>query len=586
MFTACERIDLALPPLPSRSRLFSLEPVGLKTAGVESFSGYLARLAEEHGVSLAVLFGWEMAPLMGGGQVRMRAQTSQRGGILASTFRERAHVVNGTGDTAREWVEIAGALTLRNDHVYLTLLPWKGVLAHRGQIKRQRAWCPVCYEDRRARGKEVYEPLLWSLEPVTACPQHRRRLRTACGHCGRELLPLESYHRPGFCSDCGGWLGADPGERPADGEVLSGEELEWQSWVSAALGEMLAAGPLLPCEPPREVISASTAACLRRLIPSGSVRAFCRATGVSEDSVGNWFRGQSRVDMPTLLRVCSKTGVSPLAFLTGKLAVPEGGSRVKCKVYRDSGGTGVRRWRRMVLEEVERALTASLKEDPPPSMIGMSRRLARPASALRYRFPALCAAIVARYAGHVTAELEERREKIRHTLELALEEEGCPSMEAVARRNRWHLSSVVEAFPELCRRLAARHARHVEEGWLRIKGGLEAILKETPPPPLKEVPARLGCCETSLYDRFPGLCRRIADRHEKYRKKEVVRRREQFLGSVRRVALTIHREGLYPSVRLVEARLGYPKSLRSDKAALAVLRKVRQELNLHPRPVR
>lgn len=553
---------------------------------MESHSGYLARLADEHGVSLAALIGWEMAPLMSRAQVQKKVQGTHRNGILAAVFRGTAHVINGTGATAQEWVGIVESLTLRHDLVYLTLLPWRSVLAHRGQIRRQRAWCPACYEDRRAGGKKVYEPLLWSLESVTACPRHRRRLLTACNHCGRELLPLESHHRPGFCSACGGWLGVRARKSLADDEILSGEEFEWQSWVSAALGEMLAAAPHLPCEPSREVIPASTAACLRRMSPSGSVRAFCRALGVSEDAVGNWSHGQSRVDLPTLLRVCSKTGVSPLAFLTGNLAATEGESRVKCKVYRVSVGTGVRRWRRMELEEVEKALTDSLKEDPPPSMIGMSRRLARPTSALRYRFPALCAAIVARYAGHVKAELETRREKVRRTLELALEEEDCPSMETVARRNGWHLSNMIEAFPELCRRIAARHAQHVEEGWLRIKGGMEAILKETPPPPLKEVPARLGCCETSLYDRFPGLCRRIAERHEKYRKKEVIRRRERFLRNIRRMALTIHREGLYPSVRLVEARLGRPKSLRSDKAALAALRGVRQELNLRPRRVR
>lgn len=42
--------DLTLPPIPPRSRLFCLPPVGIGTAAVESLTGYVARLAMTHGV--------------------------------------------------------------------------------------------------------------------------------------------------------------------------------------------------------------------------------------------------------------------------------------------------------------------------------------------------------------------------------------------------------------------------------------------------------------------------------------------------------------------------------------------------------
>jgi len=43
-----EEWDVSIPPLPSRSRLYRLEPIGIGTPYVESLTGYIARLAETH----------------------------------------------------------------------------------------------------------------------------------------------------------------------------------------------------------------------------------------------------------------------------------------------------------------------------------------------------------------------------------------------------------------------------------------------------------------------------------------------------------------------------------------------------------
>jgi hypothetical protein len=41
--------------IPERSRFYNLEPVRIGTTDVESFSGYVSRLAQEHSVSPVVL---------------------------------------------------------------------------------------------------------------------------------------------------------------------------------------------------------------------------------------------------------------------------------------------------------------------------------------------------------------------------------------------------------------------------------------------------------------------------------------------------------------------------------------------------
>jgi len=48
---------LSRSPLPRRSLLYSLEPIGVGTAFVESLSSYVARLAEAHSISVGDLVG-------------------------------------------------------------------------------------------------------------------------------------------------------------------------------------------------------------------------------------------------------------------------------------------------------------------------------------------------------------------------------------------------------------------------------------------------------------------------------------------------------------------------------------------------
>lgn len=52
---------------------------------------------------------------------------------------------------------------------------------------------------------------------------------------------------------------------------------------------------------------------------------------------------------------------------------------------------------------------------------------------------------------------------------------------------------------------------------IRIQGQLIRVLQENPPLSLKEVALRVGCCRTTLYNNFPDLIRKIAARHTSYR---------------------------------------------------------------------
>ena len=50
------------PPLPPRSRLYRLEPIGIGTPWVEGLTSYVMRLAVAHAVSVGDLLGRELFP--------------------------------------------------------------------------------------------------------------------------------------------------------------------------------------------------------------------------------------------------------------------------------------------------------------------------------------------------------------------------------------------------------------------------------------------------------------------------------------------------------------------------------------------
>jgi hypothetical protein len=61
-----ETWDLEVSPLPERSRLYHLEPLGLQTPFAESLTSYIIRLAEAHSVMPKILVMHEIIPLLQG----------------------------------------------------------------------------------------------------------------------------------------------------------------------------------------------------------------------------------------------------------------------------------------------------------------------------------------------------------------------------------------------------------------------------------------------------------------------------------------------------------------------------------------
>lgn len=383
--------DLTRPAVPPRSRLYHLEPMGMGTPYVESLTGYVARLAEAHGVRARKLLVAEILPLMG--HLHLLGP-GNRG--LSAFWQRETRALNSTRTLARDLVHALEGLTLRRDLRFLTLLPWAEVLPPRGLVRPHHAWCPACYEEWRQAGQVVYEPLLWSLMVVNSCSRHRQRLRSACPYpdCQRLLPPLAQQSRPGHCPWCERWLGRE--QEPVGDEGLTQDELQWEGWVTRAVGELLAAAPGLSVPLGRELVAQAIDRQVRR-VTGGNGSALADRLGVRMVTLSTWRRGRSIPCLGPLLRVCYRLGTEPLGFLSedgtaatvreSDQAVPlESPRRPRAGRGHFDGG------------KVQRALESVLASDesPPPSLREIARRVGVHPSSLSHHLPKLCRAISAR----------------------------------------------------------------------------------------------------------------------------------------------------------------------------------------------
>jgi len=399
--------------MPPRSRLNHLEPVGVGTPWVESLTSYIGRLASSHALYVGALVTHEVLPLFGRAYLQREAK-------VEGTFWRKAVAFNGTGSWAKDCVDALESLTRRTNLCYLTMLTWRKVVSHRGLLRRMRAWCPVCLEQWRVAGETVYEPLLWTLEAVTVCPRHGRRLTVGCPYCGVSTSLLAPRYRPGRCSRCERWLGerhsegekAEEGSGKGDKYTHDGRSVASQEghtrqgqdeWVCYSVGELLRSAPKLAqlgVSLPADSVAKSMAAYLTKF-GDGDLRELARYIGLSRRSVQAVLDGEQVPQLATMLQLCHRLGTTPCNFLTNGILGADGHS--DSESYQPYNKIDLTKSRRHPRAFDRNGIMANLKEvlhgneHPPPSMREVGRRLDYDASHLYRQFPELCQAISARY---------------------------------------------------------------------------------------------------------------------------------------------------------------------------------------------
>lgn len=197
--------------MPGRSWLIPLEPIGGGTALVESLTSYVTRLAMAHSVSVLDLLDFVVSrtPV---GSVHKKHTPPGRAS-LAQLVLQKPETLNGIDDRAYfirlGLLGLTGCTTLDR----LTAEPLFGLSLPPPILGDRAAWCPYCFQEWQDKGEALYEPLLWKLQLVTACPVHGQPLAQTCHVCKSSVRHLGECRTIGWCEKCATWLGKRPKRR-------------------------------------------------------------------------------------------------------------------------------------------------------------------------------------------------------------------------------------------------------------------------------------------------------------------------------------------------------------------------------------
>jgi TniQ len=455
-----ESWSLSSPPVPQRSQLYSLRPVGIGTSLVESLTGYVARLAEAHSVSVGDLVGRLLSDLASpkGGIVTAGARAAR---VDGHGFRACSYAINGVTDRAATWVDALEAATTRRDLRCLTLLPFRHALPDH-LFRQRRAWCMLCFEQWRANGQIVYEPLLWAIALASHCTVHARPLDSICRHCARSLSPLGVFSRPGYCEVCDGWLGESDTDRK---QALSGSAItEEQLWSSTQVEGLLAMLPSVDPGAARESLRRSLVAYLDQ-VTGGNVLALAQHIQCPHSILQNWLEGATVPRLENLLRTCCFLNVP-----ASSLFVPSGPAPVHIVAAKDAfartGNRAVSPYRSA--SELREALLAALDESAPRTLSEIARSLGYTNTERLYQADrALCHRIAARHRQSGRSHWWRKRGAIRiceaarlkEVLEQSLQSNRPTSVHQVAASLGYSNDGYVhQKYPELCRAIGEKIA--------------------------------------------------------------------------------------------------------------------------------
>src|SRR2546429_8768443 len=96
----CEIIEMDSPAsaVPSRSRLYSLAPLGAGTPLVESLTSYVNRLAWTYRINPRMFVAQEIFP-----NLSRSHHTPTSPGLLGNFCQEDVKTINGAGEAAADW---------------------------------------------------------------------------------------------------------------------------------------------------------------------------------------------------------------------------------------------------------------------------------------------------------------------------------------------------------------------------------------------------------------------------------------------------------------------------------------------------
>lgn len=309
--TEYEHWEIKQPAIRPPTRLYHLKPISMDSPFRESLSGYLARLAEAHCVSVSTLY-WQEISRYNSNLYIFGNKNKKKGRAYAP------HEINGTGAIIKGLVKGLQKQTQVDGLERLTLLHWSEAFQDDELLRRYQSWCPYCYQQWRRKGEPLYYPLQWALQVVTGCVKHERRLSFACPYCNQRMPYLIKRARLGYCCWCEKWLGVDENDSLHFNKALSLGEVRWERWVFDNVGKLFSTRLPLRAE------------AFVRLFREGYCKAIARVLKgdksyfayLIRESLAKVHRLNNARQLPRpriLLIICYCLGVSLIDLLCGRL---------------------------------------------------------------------------------------------------------------------------------------------------------------------------------------------------------------------------------------------------------------------------
>jgi DNA-binding XRE family transcriptional regulator len=305
-------LDLTLPSLTPRSRLFNLKPIGLGTSAVESLTSYFSRLAVEHNISPTSLYIFELLPIMR--NIGVSKGVSENKKSIIKSLREISKPVNGASESTKVWIDIIESLTRCRKLKFLTALDWGSLISGKSLLRNSLAWCVYCLKEWQQEGKVIYEPLLWMINSVTVCPIHRTRLIDVCSFCNKHTYFLSAKKRTGHCSHCESWLGPTVNGNDDAPFYTKQKDFEHDLWCACTISQWIEVAQT-SFNPAKDGISTAIRYCIEKT-SGGNLTEFARIIGVNGQTVINWASGANKPNLNYLLKISSVLKLSLADLLT------------------------------------------------------------------------------------------------------------------------------------------------------------------------------------------------------------------------------------------------------------------------------
>jgi hypothetical protein len=547
--------ELSVMPSP----LFSLEPIGIGTAYMESLSSYLKRLAKMHHLRVAdfVIFCAE--------------QTNE---TVMMVNAPKLHRIDGLSRSGRDWSQLLADLTRHPDVPYLSMYYWHFLLNPYRLLGQHHAWCPLCYAEFQQESKSCYTPLIWSLQGVSVCLVHRVKLIEVCPHCNRRSTSLTNNAVSGFCPKCQSWLG----DANYMGEFVPNEAQSYQ--YAQIIGQLLALAPhvkdckknIVPevietlkrnkdipytdIQHELRVVTSSLSA-MKAGVRSPSLNTLVSLASYSDGLLWFALTKQEQFRPSFMIDVSEETQtLQPQLYLEqliqssnqlpALLTIARYCDFVNATALRKAYPVQYKILRQRVRIEQRQALQAILDGDEIMGVSQIARRYGYQQSFLFHFFPELCR--------QVTRVVNERkRNYCRQKLQEIIASNEFPGIFAICKILGISSYYLKRYFPEELKLIAQLRQQKIQQQTEMARSHLdESITSDAfPPQALEQLAIELGRTTRYLKHNFPIRSQQILQRWQDYKKGQV----QATCDLIRKTVFELHQQGIYPSVDRLHATI-------------------------------